>query len=95
MERLSRAMGGLEGQLSGQPVPENDRMTQRYREEAATLQKLMASDQKLIGQVELLRSMVDLKSGAWLIENISLLQEGINAISETMRTRQLLFFPTV
>jgi hypothetical protein len=95
IERFSRAIGALQGQVSAQPAPENDRMTQRYRQEAATLRQLIASDQKLVGQAELLRSMIDLKNGAWLIENMPALQDGINAIGETLRTRQLLLFPTV
>ncbi|HEY0256980.1 MAG TPA: hypothetical protein VGC39_06025 [Candidatus Methylacidiphilales bacterium] len=95
MERFSRAIGALQGQISAQPAPENDRMTQRYRQEAATLQQLIASDQQLIGQAELLRSMLDLKNGSWLIENMPALQDGIHAIGETLRTRQLLLFPTV
>jgi len=93
IERLSKAIGAIHGIITAQPVPENDRITQRYRQEASTLQQLMASDQKLVGQVELLRSMLDQKNGAWLIENMSALQEGITAISETLRTRQLLLFP--
>ena len=31
LERLGRDVGGLEGLIRHQPVPENDRMTQRYR----------------------------------------------------------------
>ena len=38
LERLSQAIGALEGQIRAQPVPETDRMTQRYRHEAPTLQ---------------------------------------------------------
>lgn len=93
LERLSRAIGALHGQMTAQPAPENDRMTQRYRQEAGTLQQLIASDQKLVGQAELLRSMVDQKNGAWVIENMPALQEGITAIGETLRLRQMLLFP--
>src|ERR1700733_8045543 len=39
IERLSKAIGALQGQISAQPVPENDRMTQRHRQEASTLQQ--------------------------------------------------------
>jgi len=95
IERLSRAIGGLAGQISAQPVPENDRMTQRHRQEAGTLEQLIASDQKLAGQAELLRAMLDRKDGVWLIENMPVLQEGIAAIAETLRTRQMLLFPSV
>jgi hypothetical protein len=56
---------------------------------------LIASDQKLAGQAELLRSMLDQKSGQWIIENMFALQDGINAIGETLRTRQMLLYPAV
>jgi hypothetical protein len=95
IERLSKAIGALHGLITAQPVPENDRMTQRYRREAATLQRLIEWDQKLTGQAELLRLMVDQKNGPWLIENSSSLQEGVTAIGETLRTRQLLLFPAI
>ena len=95
LERLSRAIGAIQGQITAQPVPENDRMTQRYRQEASTLQTLMTSDYKLVGQSELLRSMLDQKNGTWIIDNLSALQEGLAAIEETLRTRQLLLFPVL
>jgi len=93
IERLSKAIGALQGLITAQPVPENDRMTQRYRQEAETLQQLVASDQKLAGQSELLRSILDGKNGAWLIENMPALQDGLNAIGETLRARQMILFP--
>jgi hypothetical protein len=93
LERLSKAIGGLAGQISAQPVPENDRMTQRHRQEADTLDRLLVSDQKLTGQAELLRSMLDHKDGEWMIENMVGLHDGIGAIGETLRTRQLILFP--
>jgi hypothetical protein len=93
LERLSKAIGAVSMLINAQPVPENDRMTERYRQEAATLQTLAESDQMLAGQAELLRSMVDGKNGTWLIENNSDLQDGLTAIGETLRQRQLLLFP--
>ncbi|HWB58297.1 MAG TPA: hypothetical protein VG733_02350 [Chthoniobacteraceae bacterium] len=93
LERLSHSIGALQGLITAQPVPENDRMTQRHRQEAETLQRLTESDQQLAGQAELLRSMLDGKNGAWMIENNSSLQEGVNAIGETLRARQMLLFP--
>ena len=92
IERLSRSIDALQGQITAQPAPENDRMTERYRQEADVLQRLIASDQKLVGQAELLRSMLDLKNGASMLEDMAALKEGINAIDETLRTRQLLLF---
>jgi len=36
IERFARDLGALQGQISTQPVPENDRMTQRYRQEGGS-----------------------------------------------------------
>ncbi len=95
LERLSKSIGAIQGLITAQPVPENDRMTQRYRQEADTLQQLGLADQKLVGQAELLRSMLDQKNGTWLLENMSDLQTGVGAISETLHQRQLILFPLV
>ena len=91
LERLSKGIGSLVALISAQPVPENDRMTQRYRKEAATLQSLIqCGDQKLVGQAETLRVMLAAKDGAWIVKNTAAVQEGIAAIGETLRERQML-----
>ena len=43
LERLAQGIGALEALIQQQPVPENDRMTQRYRQEAPTLKTLIHS----------------------------------------------------
>jgi len=58
---LVLSIGAVAGLVSAQPVPENDRMTQRYRNEAASLQQLLECDQLLVGQAELLRTTLDLR----------------------------------
>lgn len=88
LERLSRDVGALEARIRNAPVPENDRMTQRYRQEAATLQALAERDHDLIGQAELLRSLVEGRSGEALLETIADLEQGLAAIGETLRKRQ-------
>jgi len=88
LERLAKAIGALEGVIQHQPVPENDRMTQRYRKEAQTLAALIGFDQRLAGQCELLRSMVAGKDGAALLKLQLDLEAGIEAIRETLRNRQ-------
>ena len=93
LERFSKAIGALIALLNNQPVPENDRMTQRYRHEAPTLQALIQSDYFLIGQAELLRTSVEGKSGAEIADHVAELQEGVTAITETLRKRQLVLFP--
>jgi hypothetical protein len=92
LERLSQAIGALEGQIRAQPVPENDRMTQRYRQEAPTLQKLLECDMRLTGQAETLRAMLDRKDGAWMIGKSSDIQDGLKAIEETLRNRKAALF---
>jgi hypothetical protein len=90
LERLARAIGGLEGQIRHQPVPENDRMTQRYREEAATLETLAEADKMLIGQSETLRAMLQGVNGEAVLEKVTEVEEGIEAIAATLRKRQML-----
>ncbi|MGH9605867.1 MAG: hypothetical protein ACRD3N_09225 [Terracidiphilus sp.] len=88
LERLSRDIGAIEAALQHQPVPANDRMTQRYRQEASTLEKLIEFDERLVGQCELLRSMVDGRDGPTILEKIPPLQSGLEAIRETLRRRE-------
>ena len=94
IERLSRAIGAIQGQIGTLPVPENDRMTQRYRQEAETLPSAHEKRSKVGRPGRASRSMLDQKSGTDLVENMSALQEGLAAIAETLRTRQLLLFPS-
>jgi hypothetical protein len=90
LERLSRAVGAVEGQVRSQPVPENDRMSQRYRKESTTLEALADKDSLLVGQAELLRSMVAGVDGARVLELAPEIEQGISAIGETLRARQAL-----
>jgi hypothetical protein len=88
LERLSHAIGALEGRIRAQPVPENDRMTERYRQEAPTLQRLIDCDMRLAGCAEVLRAMLEEKDGAWMIENAPAIQEGLQALDASLRDRQ-------
>jgi hypothetical protein len=90
IERIGQAITAMEGQVRAQPVPENDRMTQLYRREAETLARLFVTDQKLTGQAELLREMLDGKDGRWIIGNVTVIGEGLKAMSETLAERQAL-----
>jgi hypothetical protein len=90
IERLIRDIDGLKGRINAMPVPENDRMTQRYREEAQTLHALAVHDQQLVGQAETLRLAVDGRDGAWLAAHAAQLQDGLKALEETLRERALL-----
>jgi hypothetical protein len=88
IERLRAGLCALAGMLQAAPVPENDRMTQRFRHEAETLATLITHDQVLIGQCELLRTMVDGQDGGWLIEHTPQLEQGLKAVRGTLGLRQ-------
>lgn len=88
LERLHRSFLSLEARLQSLPVPENDRMTQRFREEAATLQVLVATDELLIGQCDILRSMITGQPGSWLLENMSSIDLGLEAVNATLAQRE-------
>jgi hypothetical protein len=88
LERLGREVGALEGQIRHQPVPENDRMTQRYRLEGNTLAALAEKDAVLVGQAELLRSLVEGVAGDAILAGKREIEDGIAAITATLRDRQ-------
>ena len=74
--------------LAELPVPENDRITQRFRQEAPTLAALIAQDEQLVGQCELLRSTLENRDGAWILERLKEIQKGLEAIESTLLRRQ-------
>lgn len=88
LERLSQAIGALEAQIRVQPVPETDRMTQRYRHEAPTLQQLLECDMALAGRAELLRQMLAEHDGDWMVDKAATIRDGLKAIEQSLRNRQ-------
>lgn len=88
LERLVREIGALESCIHQQPVPENDRMSQRYRNEAATLKRLIHHDEQLVGQCELLRSLVAGKKLDSILQNLPDLEMGLEAIRTTLHSRE-------
>jgi hypothetical protein len=89
LEQLARSIGELEAALQHQPVPANDRMTQRYREEVPTLEKLLRHDERLVGQCELLRSIVNGQDAASLLKKLATLHGGLEAMRATLHDREL------
>jgi len=87
LERLGNEIGALIGRVQAQPVPTNDRMTQRYRNEADTLEFLRDHDRVLVGQAALLRSMVEGRSGSDLLDPAANLAQGLAAIRRSLEER--------
>lgn len=90
LEALGKAVAALEGQVRHAPVPENDRMTQRYRTERDTLATLVEKDQLLAGRAETLRAMVAGQDADALLAMTADIDEGIAAIADTLAARRIL-----
>jgi hypothetical protein len=88
LERLAGEIGALEALIQQQPVPENDRMTQRYRREKSTLQALIHWDEQLVGQCEMLRSMLSPLDSASILRSLPELEGGLAAIRTTLQNRE-------
>ncbi|QBR01158.1 hypothetical protein [Paraburkholderia pallida] len=91
LEQLAARIGTLSGRLQSQPVPQQDRMTQRYRQEAETIEALIGCDERLVGQCNLLHAMLDTRSGEWMLEHLGELDQGLTAAQETLRRRESIF----
>jgi hypothetical protein len=88
LEALSAAIGDLEGTIRSLPVPESDRMTQRYRHEAGTLMELAVYDQRMIGLTEALRATIEGRDHAWILANQTLLWAATELLRQRVRERQ-------
>jgi hypothetical protein len=88
LERLGQGIHALKGRIQAQPVPENDRMTQRFRQEAETLKALISCDEQLVGQCALLQSMLDKRNGSAILEILPSLEDGLAALQATFRQRE-------
>jgi hypothetical protein len=89
LERLAGDINALKGRIQAQPVPENDRMTQRFREEADTLKALISCDEQLVGQCALLHSTLENRDGPAILEILPTLKDGLTAIQASLRQREL------
>ncbi len=91
LERLAGAIGALEGQVRAQPAPENDRMSEFYRNERETLMRLGRHDSRLVGQAELLRAkLAAAGDAAAILAALPEVEEGVRALAETLRERRAL-----
>lgn len=90
LERLAAAIGAEAARLHALPAPANDRMTQRYRQEAETLRRLGDYDAQLVGRCELLRTLTADRPPAALLAAMAELEAGVRAIAEGIRERQAL-----
>jgi hypothetical protein len=90
LEELSGRVGQLEARVRALPVPESDRMTQRYRRESFTLEQLRRCDAHLVGRVQTLHDMLAGKGQEWILENAELIREGLASMQQSLEERQTL-----
>ena len=90
LDDLLRDLDRIDSMVMTAPVPENDRMTQRYRKEAVTLQRLQDYDKIMVGAAQVITTSLHGKTYDWIFENVATVQEGITMIDGIMQDRQLL-----
>lgn len=90
LELMGQSIGAVEGQVRHAPVPENDRMTQRYRQEVATLAALVEQDKLLVGRAQLLRTAVTGKTPDEILAIREDIAQGVAAIVESLAARRIM-----
>ena len=95
LERLAHELRALTGQLTALPVPANDRMTQRYRHEAETLQTLIEHDAELTGRCDMLRAALEAMTPTVIIDAMPQLTAGLTSIEAALKARQIVLVGVV
>lgn len=90
LEELAREVSGIDGLVAHLPVPEADKMTRRFRQEAETLQKLSEKDVELIEQAHLLAEQVEGKVHTEILDNAEAVDAAIAAIRSKLGERRIL-----
>jgi hypothetical protein len=88
LERLSAQILAVEARLHTLAAPAQDLMTLRFRQEGETLEKLVESDELLVGRSEMLRSILEGRDADWILENAAEIESGLRAIQDTLRSRE-------
>ncbi len=87
LEAIGRDLGALEAQIRALPVPENDRMTQRFRQEADMSARLVAADQAMVGHAALLRAQLAEATAPQVLESADIVAARMSAIRDAIRAR--------
>ena len=90
LESLAASVSALDARIAHLPVPEADRMTARWRNEADTLKALCAKDVELVGAAMALAMRVEATDGAELIAIAPAIEADLGAIKARMLERQVL-----
>lgn len=88
IEAIGREIGAVEGAVRALPVPETDRMTQLYRDEAETLLLLVDADQAMVSLAESLRATLAFAAGPWIVEHAAEINERLLALRRAIEARR-------
>ena len=88
LEALVARLAAASGRIRSLPAPANDRISQRHRQEAETLARLLRADMALTGQAESLRRAVLGQSPDWIVEHVPELTACLAAIDAAVASRQ-------
>jgi hypothetical protein len=87
LERLAAEVGRIEGIIRSMPVLGNDRMTQRYRTERSTLERLVELDQDMIGHALCLRDVIN-GAGGEISSTTPTVRAHLAALTSCIQARQ-------
>lgn len=90
LEALAMDVSALDGQIAHLPVPENDFMTQRFRNEAENLRRLSEKDVELVGKAQALAQIVEEQSLDEIIGQADRIEAAIRTIKAALLERQTL-----
>jgi hypothetical protein len=90
LEALAATVSALDGQIAHLPVPENDFMTQRYRQEAQTLRRLAEKDVELIERAQALCTLVEGAPYAKVLDDADPIEAAIAGVQAKLLERQSL-----
>ena len=88
LETLSGQVGAVASRVRSLPVPENDRISQRHRQEADTLARLLEADMALAGHAELLSRTLRDQGADWILQHADEIKGHVAAIESALRDRQ-------
>lgn len=90
LEALVAQVAAVAGRIRSLPVPEDDRISQRHRQEGDTLARLLQADMALTGRAETLCRSLREQSPDWIVGHAEDLRKHIDVIEVALRDRQSL-----
>ena len=88
LESLAAQVGAVASRVRSLPVPEDDRISQRHRQEADTLVRLLRADMALVGHAEALSRSLREQTPSGIVQQADDLRGHVTVIETALRDRQ-------